>query len=322
MVSLEVIHRPAVDADYGARSGFRRAGLEIGVVGLLLTTVAFAANIAAGQDLPGDVAGAQETLAWSFGLTTAGFGLLKLGIAVVLMGIVVRLWMRADGIKSALARLLPGDARTAEPAVGPLSTDYGPAVVTEKAPRPLLVHRISRVMWAPLLAMGLMLVLAGLALSVVQSGNVLDDPGLARDQGAWVQGLQFLGEGLLLSGISFLLGTILYGLRTGGAEVQESLGLRVKTLRMPATAKAFLVLMMLGFMAAIAQFVLYVVAAATVEHPTTFVAWSAWLGPARELMLGLLLSGIVLALVSIGTVLAFQFSRLQEIIRYARPSVR
>lgn len=321
MVSLEVIHRPPEDVDHRRPSGFRRAGLEIGVVGLLLVTVAFVANIAAGRDVAG-AGGAQETLAWSFGLTTAGFGVLKLGIAVVLMGIVVRLWMRVDGVKSALSRLLPRDSYPADPAVGPVSTEYGPAVVTEDAPEPLLVHRMSKVMWAPMLAMGLMLVLAGLVVSFVQSGNVVGEPALARDQGAWVQGLQFLGEGFLLSGISFLLGTILYGLRSGGGEVQESLGLRVKTLKMPATAKAFLALMMVGLMIAIAQFVLYVMVAATVTDPVTFAAWAAWLGPARELALGLLLSAIVLALATIGTVLAFQFSRVQEIVRYARPSVR
>jgi len=44
--------------------------------------------------------------------------------------------------------------------------------------------------------------------------------------------------GLLLAGISLLLGTILASIRTGGGEVQQSLGLTVKTLRMPSTAKA------------------------------------------------------------------------------------
>ena len=42
--------------------------------------------------------------------------------------------------------------------------------------------------------------------------------------------------------------------------------------------------------------------------------WFAWLGPLRELSLGLILSGIVLALVAIGDVLGFQFGRIKEII--------
>ena len=91
----------------------------------------------------------------------------------------------------------------------------------------------------------------------------------------------------------------------------------MKTLLMPATAKAFIVLMMTGLMVSIAQFVGYVVAA-NVEDPQSFAAWLAWLGPFRELGLGLILAGIVLALVSIGTVLRFQFDRITQIIRTGR----
>jgi hypothetical protein len=115
----------------------------------------------------------------------------------------------------------------------------------------------------------------------------------------------------LLAGISFLLGTILAALREGGGEVQASLGITVKTLRMPVTAKVFVALMALGVMVAMAQFVLYLVVAAGVDNPA---AWFAWLGPVRELGLGLILAGIVMALVTIGNVLSFQFHRIREIV--------
>ena len=62
---------------------------------------------------------------------------------------------------------------------------------------------------------------------------------------------------------------------------------------------------------AVLQFVLYLVVAGGVDTPA---AWFAWLGPLRELSLGLILSGIVLALVTIGNVLDFQFSRIKQII--------
>ena len=127
--------------------------------------------------------------------------------------------------------------------------------------------------------------------------------------------MEFLGETLLLSGIAFLLGTILAGLREGGGEVQSSLGLPVTTLKMPATAKAFVGLMMLGLMAGIAQFVGYLFALGVADDPASFSSWSNWLGPFRELALGLILAGIVLALVTIGNVLAFQFDRVKSIIR-------
>ncbi len=83
---------------------------------------------------------------------------------------------------------------------------------------------------------------------------------------------------------------------------------------MPATAKAFVVLMAAGVMVSMAQFALYIVAAG-VGDTTSFAAWSAWLGAFREFGLGLLLAGIVLALVTIGNVLGFQFDRIGELVR-------
>ena len=159
-----------------------------------------------------------------------------------------------------------------------------------------------------MLAMGAMFVLAGLVMSILQVGE--EDAADFLTFSAWVQGTQFLGEAFLLAGISFLLGSILAALRGGGGEVQESLGITVKTLKMPLSAKLFILTMMMGVMVAMAQFVLYVV----VAYDDDPAAWFAWLGPLRELSLGLLLLGIVLALYTIGTVLNFQFARIREIV--------
>lgn len=80
---------------------------------------------------------------------------------------------------------------------------------------------------------------------------------------------------------------------------------------MPTTAKVFVGLMMLELAVAIAQFVLYlVVAYGTLQVP----AWFAFLGPLRELGLGLILAGITLALVTIGNVLRYQLARVVELI--------
>jgi hypothetical protein len=99
--------------------------------------------------------------------------------------------------------------------------------------------------------------------------------------------------------------------------VQESLGVTVKTLKMPIAAKLFVGLMMLGVMVSIAQFVLYVVAAG-LTSPQSFASWAAWLGPTREVGLGLILAGIVLAVVTIGNVLGFRFHRIREIVATGR----
>ncbi len=303
-------------ADYRAKSRYRTIGYALAIFGLMLAAVSFIANIVVG-DLVGD-AGKELTvgrgLAWSFGLNTLAFAVVKIGIATVLAGILIRLWMRVDSVKDALPSLKAAAPEGAtQLSAGAVDTPYGEATVTNEEPKPLPIHRMARTMWAPSLVMGGMLVVVGFILSLAQAGQVASDPELAFDLGAWTQGTQFLGEGLLLAGIAFLLGTILGALRAGGGEVQRSLGLRVKTLRMPLTAKIFVGLMMLGLMVSMAQFIGYIVLT-TVDNPQSAASIAAWLGPFREVGLGLILSGIVLALATIANALGFQFSRIREII--------
>ena len=110
-------------------------------------------------------------------------------------------------------------------------------------------------------------------------------------------------------------------LRQGGGEVQESIGVAIKTPVMPVTAKLFVGLMMMGLMLGMLQFGFYIFVASeaatlTAGEETTVNAWFAWLGPLREVSLGLILSGIVLALATIGTkILPFQFWRIQQLIK-------
>lgn len=314
---IAALTRPTPGADHRTRTWHRNVGFGVAVVGLLLAVVTLVANVVAGNHLVDNAAGAAETLAWSFGITTLGFGTIKFGIAVILLGILVRLWLRVESVEAALP-LLRTEATDSTVATGPMTTPYGRAVGATKAPVPLPIHRMARTMWAPVLAMGLMALVAGTIVSFVWSGNAAGgSAATVRSLGAWTEGLQFLGEGMLLAGISFLLGSILASLRDGGGKVQESLGVSVKTLEMPVTAKAFVALMMLGLMVSIAQFVLYIVASGATSAES-FAVWAAWLGPFRELGLGLLLAGIVMALVTIGNVLGFQFDRIKEIIATGR----
>ena len=300
--TADVWLKPAADADYRAPSRYRSRGLVLAFVGLVVALVAFVGNLVAVGESGTDQA---AILAWTFGVTTTGFALIKTAIAVVLWGILMKLWLRADSIKVALP-LLVGTPGVDDTKVGDVDSAYGRVAVTEKAPGPLPIHQMAKRMFRPMLAMGLMLVMAGLVVSLVWAGSV---PNVAAS--AWTQGLQFLGEAMLLSGIAFLLGTILWAIRTAGGDVQESLGVKVYTPKMPKTAKAFVGLMMVGLVAAVVQFVGYVVVATSSDPAAAF----AWLGPLREFALGLILAGIALALVAIGDVLAFQFHRIQQLIR-------
>ena len=294
--------KPAADADYRAPSRYRSRGLVLAFIGLVVASIAFVGNLVAVGQTGTDQA---STLAWTFGVTTTGFALIKTAIAVVLWGILMKLWLRADSIKVALPKLV-GTPAADQAALGEVDTPYGKVTVTERAPGPLPIHKMAKKMFRPMVAMGLMAVIVGLIVSFVWAGSV---PNTAAS--AWTQGLQFLGEGMLLSGIAFLLGTILWAIRTAGGEVQESLGVKVYTPKMPRPAKAFVALMMLGLMVSIAQFVGYVVVAGSSDPAAAF----AWLGPLREFGLGLILAGIALALVAIGNVLAFQFYRFQQLIQ-------
>lgn len=310
--------RVLVNPTDGSRSvtptSLRQLGIGLSLIAFGGAMVAFAGSLSAAQiTVDGGAATDVATIGlWTFGLTTAAFGTAKLGIASVLLAIVRRITARAESVKFALPQL-KAPAAEPRPAAGSYNSVFGPVVATERAPAPLLIHRFAGLMWLPMLAMAAMAIYGGFALSLVASSNVVTDPQLAASQRAWVQGLQFLGEGLVLSGISFLLARILGAIRSSGGDVQASLGLTVHTLRMPTTAKAFVVLMMAGLMVEIAQLVGYAYVAGLSEPGDIAVA-STFLGPLREFGLGLLLSGIVLALATIARALDFQASRIVSII--------
>ncbi len=310
-------HAPAIPADGSGSvppTTLRKLGIGLSLIAFGGAMVAFAGALSAAQIAAagGSATDVSVIGLWTFGLTTAAFGTAKLGIASVLLAIIRRITARAGSIKFALPQLKAAETGQA-PAIGEYDSPLGAVVVSDGAPAPLLIHRLAGAMWLPMLAMAAMALYGGFALSLIASGNIATDPQLASSQRAWVQGLQFLGEGLVLSGVSFLLARILGALRSSGGDVQTSVGLRVHTLRMPASAKAFVVLMMLGLMVEIAQLVGYAYVAGLSDGGEIAVA-STFLGPLREFGLGLLLSGIVLALATIARALDFQSTRLVSII--------
>jgi hypothetical protein len=308
---LSLATRPGPAEDGSKKGRFEGIGLALAGVGLMGTMVAAIGNFVAAGGIDAENS-YSETLAWTFGLTIFSFGTMKFAIAIILMGIIVRLWFRVDALKGSLG-VLHGHGEPAPSVRGAIKTPFGPAEITDGPPKLLTINKMARVMWRPMLAMGVMFVTTGLISSFVWAGKTAGTEGF-RQAGAFTQGIEFLGEAFLLSGIAFLLGTIMAGLREGGGEVQSSLGLPVTTLKMPILAKAFVALMMMGLMAGMAQFVGYLIAIGVADDPASFSSWSNWLGPFRELSLGLILAGIVLALVAIGDVLAFQFDRVKSII--------
>ncbi len=307
--------RPAETTSPHTGSTHRASGITLASLGTVLVATSLGLSVLTAVLVAGG--GAEETeralAALSFGLAVAGLGTAKTGIAFLLWGIVRRIWLRVASLKAALAVLVHASGEPPKITSAVISTRYGTATVGSRAPAPLLIHRMARVMWAPMLLMGVMAVYLGLALAYAQS-QVATDVALYRSLDAWVKGTQFLGEGFLLSAVSFFLGTILGAIRSGGGEVQEGLRVAVRTLRMPLTAKVFVALMMAGLMVELAQFFAYAYVS-TLSDATISAVFTAWLGPFREFGLGLLLSGIVLALASIANALDFQFARIVELIQ-------
>jgi len=217
-------------------------------------------------------------------------------------------------------------------------TKFGIITVTPAGTRQTIIHTVANWMWLPMILMGIMAVGTSVGLGIAQAkvGSDLGDQFTALRQANFetlkplTAGFLFLGEALLLSGISFLLATILGALRWGGAEVQESVGAPVKTLKMPWSAWVFLGLMMTGLMAALVAFgtLAFVSAQAhsawigasaagtpgNVAALDRAAAYAAWANPLREAALGALLTGIVFALYTISNVVGFQFSRIRELI--------
>jgi hypothetical protein len=313
---IGTVTRPATGSGTRARS-LRKTGLMLGAIGFGIAALSLLASINAGSLTSSGAASDQvaSSVVLAFGLAVAGFATIKLGIGIILLGIVRRLWVRVETVKVSLPALIV--KRDASPIpIGEGESPYGPVSTTRDAPPVLRIHRMAQLLWAPMLVMGAMLVTIGLVVDIVAAANT-GAAGTATSGFAWAQGLLFLGETALLAGISFLLGTILGAIRSGGGEVQRSVGVSVRTLQMPTTAKIFLGVMVAGVMVGMVQFVGYAIVALSGDSAATPQAFAV-LGPLREFGLGLLLAGIVLALATIANVLGFLFSRITEIITCGR----
>ena len=112
-----------------------------------------------------------------------------------------------------------------------------------------VIHTLANWMWLPMILMGVMAIATAVGLGIAQA-QVSSDIGeqfTALRQANFetlkplTGGFTFLGLALILSGIAFLLGTILGALRWGGGEVQEAVEQPVMALKMPWSAKLFLV---------------------------------------------------------------------------------
>ena len=224
----------------------------------------------------------------------------------------------------------------------------GRAVLTEAVPTGM--QKMAAKMWAPMLVMGLMVIVAALVVSVVKANFVSDyfavpkeireaanAPAYLIDKrqfiesvNVWLPGLQLLGIGFILSAITFSLANILGVFRTGGVQIQKAFGKEPQTLTPPITAKLFPMFMMIlivnliiaGVIGAIAWDVYgNSVAEINAAEPGssllgdqgTVNTYKTWLAPFKFVGLATILVGISMAVHTILQVIRFQGQRIREL---------
>jgi len=118
--------------DYKNVADHSKVAIGVAVIGLMLAMVVAGISLAAANDVGSGGGDAAQLLAIGFGLQTLALVTIKISIAIALIGILVRLWLRIDSVKVALAALRPSDNGNG-PSVGDIETDYGAATVTATA---------------------------------------------------------------------------------------------------------------------------------------------------------------------------------------------
>ena len=190
---------------------------------------------------------------------------------------------------------------------------------TSKAPDRNAPQKAGRALWAPMLAMALMGFAVCIILTIVRANAIDDgtDPVWIAQLGQYIPAAMFFGFASVFAAISFAIARILGEFRVGGGSVQQASGSQVRTLQMPATAKAFLGLMMMAMMIVLGAVVAHVVVGVVIGNgdlsPVSTEQWTLWLEAARRFGVSLYLFAIALGLATIITVVRFQSIRIREV---------
>ncbi len=193
------------------------------------------------------------------------------------------------------------------------------AETTTRAPDRILPQKAGNALWGPMFVMALMGFAVGFVLAIVKANLIATggDPNQIAALVHYGTGAMFFGFASVFASISFAIAKILGEFRVGGGSVQEAVGPNVKTLKMPATAKAFIVIMAMAMMLIFAAVVLHVGAGAAIQGGGVTSAaaeqWFIWIEAARRFGVVLYLFSIMLGLVTIAKVIRFQTFRIREV---------
>ncbi len=180
-------------------------------------------------------------------------------------------------------------------------------------------QQIGGKLWLPMFAMSLMGFTAGIIVAVIRAAE-LSDNGISDTSEALKHlgaGFMFIGFAAVLAAVSFAIARILGVFRSGGGEVQETVGTTVHTLKMPVSAKVVLGGMMMAMMLILIPVILHFVFAADVSDTLASIEESEErfivLEGIRRIGVALYLLAIAFGLATIIKVLRFQAIRIREL---------
>ncbi len=191
--------------------------------------------------------------------------------------------------------------------------------VTEAGPGYSPPHKLGRKLWAPMWLLAIVAFPAAFVVGLIRSAAIADGASEASVLSLLhtQAGVMFIGFASVFAAISFAIARILGEFRKGGGEVQELVGSEVVSLRMPGTAKAFMVGMMMAMIVIVVASILHFVWAAQlsagavtgVGGEEAFIVLEA----VRRIGIALYLVSITFGLATIVRVLRFQAIRIREL---------
>ncbi len=180
-------------------------------------------------------------------------------------------------------------------------------------------QQMGRKLWAPMWVMAIMAFPIALILGIVRSNAIASGEAetTIAALGHATTGVMFIGFTAVFAAISFTIARILGEFRKGGGEVQQLVSSEVRTLKMPPTAKIFILGMAMAMMALLIASIVHLVVAGQVSSGSLSLASAETaainLEAVRRLGVAVYLVAITFGLATIIRVLRFQAIRLREL---------
>ena len=180
-------------------------------------------------------------------------------------------------------------------------------------------QKLGRKLWAPMWVMALMAFPVAFIVGLVRSNAIATGGSEASTLSLLhVQaGIMFIGFAAVFAAVSFAIARILGEFRKGGGEIQELVGRDVVTLKMPGTARVFILGMMMAMMAIVIASIVHFVWAGQISSGVVSVTAGeeafVVLEAVRRIGVAVYLVAITFGLATILKVLRFQAIRVREL---------